>query len=129
MDRNAPRHPQEDQLEPGARPGVPVGEGGVVHAKEAATRGKRIRGAFVGGERPRSPAPNPSPRIAAMKQLVLLLTLALVLPCASACKAKSQQLVPMPPQDVEMSNPAVARVYLARTDQARGTIRGDGDQR
>jgi len=58
--------------------------------------------------------------------------LALVLALAAAgCRSGSYQRPPLPPQDVEVSNPDRVRVYVGRDDQARGwahSIRvNDGD--
>jgi hypothetical protein len=41
----------------------------------------------------------------------------------TACAADSYQRAPMPPQDVEISSPTVARIYVLRMPQHLGTLR------
>jgi len=40
-----------------------------------------------------------------------------------ACSAPSSQFVPMPSQDVEVSSPAVSRIYVLRMPQVQGAFR------
>src|SRR6185369_787116 len=40
-----------------------------------------------------------------------------------ACSAPSSQFVPMPSQDVEVSSPAVSRIYVLRMPQVKGAFR------
>jgi len=58
-----------------------------------------------------------------MRHLFPVLLPLLLVPLALACAASSAQNVPMPSQEVELSDPSLARVYLTRTAQTRGTIR------
>jgi hypothetical protein len=53
-----------------------------------------------------------------MKNVLPSLFLAL-----AACSAPSSQFVPMPSQAVEVSSPAVCRIYVMRMPQAKGTFR------
>lgn len=41
----------------------------------------------------------------------------------SACAASSYSRVPLPPQDVQLSNPKLARVYVLRDQQMVGSLR------
>ena len=41
----------------------------------------------------------------------------------SSCAAGSQQRVPVPPQDVEVSSSSVSRIYLLRMPEAKGFYR------
>ena len=50
----------------------------------------------------------------------LILALGVVL---AACKSASYQWLPLPPQDVELSRPDLARVYVLRDAQLRGKVR------
>jgi hypothetical protein len=50
-------------------------------------------------------------------------TLSLAVTLAS-CAAESYQRVPSPSQSVEVTSPAVSRIYLLRMPQAKGLIRG-----
>ncbi len=52
----------------------------------------------------------------------LLLAFAACLAVA-ACTGPSSQFVPMPSQDVEVSSPAVSRIYVMRMPQVKGTFR------
>jgi hypothetical protein len=61
----------------------------------------------------------PSARRRAPVRLALLACAAL----AAACAASSKQLVPMPPQDVELSHPELCRVYVFRSSQVMGSPR------
>src|SRR5262245_21876750 len=58
-------------------------------------------------------------------------TLVLLGALLGACATASYQTRPMPPQNVEVSRPEVARVYLMREGQMRGKVRSvrveDGD--
>ena len=40
----------------------------------------------------------------------------------AGCGASSYQRVPMPPQDVELSSPKLARIYIVRHPQVRGSL-------
>jgi hypothetical protein len=69
-----------------------------------------------------------------MKLRRIPVRLALVLAATalvSACGAPSQQLVPLPPQDVELSRPELCRIYVIRSSQPMGAVREmrvfDGD--
>ena len=55
---------------------------------------------------------------------VSALWLALVL-CAgaAACSATSEQRVPLPSQDVELTRPELCRIYVFRSPQVMGTVR------
>jgi hypothetical protein len=55
-----------------------------------------------------------------MKRTLIALFVATLL---TACAADSYQNVPMPSQDVDVSSPSVARVYLLRMPQHLGTLR------
>ena len=53
----------------------------------------------------------------------LLLALLIAAPLCSCSMTSSRQLVPRPSQDVEISGPDVARIYVARGSQVRGALR------
>jgi hypothetical protein len=52
-----------------------------------------------------------------------LLPVALLAPLAAACAASSEQLVPMPSQDVTLSRPDLCRIYVLRAAQPMGAVR------
>jgi len=47
----------------------------------------------------------------------------LALAACAGCGATSEQVVPMPAQDVEVSSPELCRIYVVRSSQLLGSIR------
>ena len=67
-----------------------------------------------------------------MRTLLLSAAAALALLASSCRGTSSYQSLPMPPQDVAVSRPDLARIYVMREGQARGRVRAvrveDGDR-
>ena len=59
-----------------------------------------------------------------IQRSVSLASTVLLAALLGACATASYQKPPLPPQNVEVSRPDVARVYLMREGQLRGKVRG-----